>query len=179
MLQQHVDKTARELSLRPEQVQATSRLLADGATVPFIARYRKEATGSLDEVAIAAIRDRLAQLEVLDQRRQAITASLQERNLLTDALQAKIGAAETLAALEDIYQPFRPKRRTRATVARERGLEPLAELILRQQPAINPEAEAANFVTPAGSSVAEELRVPSVEAALQGARDLIAERVND
>ncbi len=179
MNEPHITKTARELGLRPEQVGATAALLAEGATVPFVARYRKEATGSLDEVEIAAIRDRLGQLEALDQRRQAITASLQERNLLTESLQEKLGNAETLAVLEDIYQPFRPKRRTRATVARERGLEPLAELILRQQPAINPEAEAANFVTPAGSSVAEELRVPSVEAALQGARDLIAERVND
>src|SRR5258708_20740662 len=175
----HVAKIAREIKLQPNQVRAVRAFLADGATVPFIARYRKEATGSLDEVEIAAIRDRLGQLEALEQRRQAITASLQERNLLTESLQEKLGSAETLAVLEDIYQPFRPKRRTRATVARERGLEPRAEVILRQQPAINPEAEAANFVTPAGSSVAEELRVPSVEAALQGARDLIAERVND
>src|SRR6266849_10019090 len=128
MLQQHVDKTARELSLRPEQVQATSRLLADGATVPFVARYRKEATGSLDEVAIAAIRDRLAQLEALDHRRAAIIASLEERNLLTDVLSARLNAAETMAVLEDLYLPFRPKRRTRATIARDQGLEPLAEL---------------------------------------------------
>jgi uncharacterized protein len=175
----HVTKTARELSLGAEQVRTTAALLADGATVPFVARYRKEATGSLDEVAIAAIRDRLAQLQALDQRRQAITASLQERNLLTDALETKLGAAETLAALEDVYLPFRPKRRTRATVARERGLEPLAEIILRQTPAVDPAAEAARYVTPVGTSVAEELRVPTVEAALQGARDLIAEHVND
>jgi len=174
----HIIKTARELGLGPGQVRATAALLAEGATVPFMARYRKEATGSLDEVAITAIRDRLAQLETLDQRRQVITASLHERNLLTETLATKLGAAETLAALEDIYLPLRPKRRTRATVARDRGLEPLAELILRQLPVINPEAEAARFVTAQGS-VAEELMVPTVEAALQGARDLIAERVND
>src|SRR5437016_12438855 len=114
--EQQVALAARELRLGAGQVQATAALLSEGATVPFVARYRKEATGSLDEVAIAAIRDRLAQLEALDQRRQAITASLQERNFLTDALHAKLGAAETLAALEDIYLPFRPKRRTRATV---------------------------------------------------------------
>jgi uncharacterized protein len=174
----HVIRISRELSLGPGQVRAAAELLGEGATVPFVARYRKEATGSLDEVEIAAIRDRLAQLDALDQRRQAITASLQERNLLTESLEKKLGDAETLAVLEDIYQPFRPKRRTRATVARERGLEPLAELILRQQPAINPDAEAARFVTPAGS-VAEDLLVPTIEAALQGARDLIAERVND
>src|SRR5438445_3435747 len=121
MLQQHVDKSARELSLRPEQVQATAALLADGATVPFVARYRKEATGSLDEVAIATIRDRLAQLEALEARRTAISASLEERALLTPELRQRLDAAETLAALEDVYQPFRPKRRTRGSVAREHG----------------------------------------------------------
>src|SRR5437879_5469037 len=124
----HLAQIARELSIGAGQVQATATLLGDGATVPFVARYRKEATGSLDEVAISAIRDRLAQLEALDQRRQAITASLEERDLLTDALRQGIAAAETLAALEDLYLPFRPRRRTRATVARERGLEPLAEI---------------------------------------------------
>jgi uncharacterized protein len=175
----HVAKTARELSLGPAQVRATAALLAEGATVPFVARYRKEATGSLDEVAIAAIRDRLAQLEALEQRRRSIVASLEERDLMTDALRAGLDAAETLAALEDLYLPFRPRRRTRATVARERGLEPLAEAILRQDPTLDPTAEAARYVTPAGLSLAEELRVPTVEAALQGARDLIAERVND
>src|SRR5438067_5011610 len=99
---QQVALTARELRLGAGQVRAAAELLAEGATVPFVARYRKEATGSLDEVAIAAIRDRLAQLDALDQRRDAITASLQERNLLADALRAKLDAAETLAALEDI-----------------------------------------------------------------------------
>jgi protein Tex len=176
---QHVPLIARELSLKPTQVQATAALLADGATVPFIARYRKEATGSLDEVAIAAIRDRLAQLAALDQRRSAIVASLEERSLLTPELLGALNGAATLAALEDLYQPYRPKRRTRATVAREKGLEPLANLLLRQDPRVNPTAEAARFVTPAGAAVEEALRVPDVEAALQGARDVIAERVSD
>ena len=175
----HVVRTARALGLAPGQVRATAALLAEGATVPFIARYRKEATGSLDEVAIAAIRDRLAQLDALEQRRQAITASLQERNLLSDALRDSLAAAETLAALEDVYLPFRPKRRTRATIARERGLEPLADLIQRQAQSTDPWREAARFVTPANADVAEELRVPTVEDALQGARDVIAERVNE
>jgi protein Tex len=175
----HVVTTARELGLAPGQVRATAALLAEGATVPFIARYRKEATGSLDEVAIAAIRDRLAQLDALEQRRQAITASLQERNLLSDALRDRLAAAETLAALEDVYLPFRPKRRTRATIARERGLEPLADLIQRQTQTTDPWREAARFVTPANADVADELRVPTVEDALQGARDVIAERVNE
>jgi protein Tex len=172
-------QAARELGLNAAQVRATAALLDEGATVPFIARYRKEATGSLDEVAIAAIRDRLAQLEALEARRRAITASLEERELLTDELHARLESAETLAVLEDIYLPFRPKRRTRASVARERGLEPLAELILRQQPSVNPVAEAAKYVTPADSPLEEERRVPSVEAALQGARDIIAEQTND
>jgi protein Tex len=170
MLGLHVDRVARELSLSAAQVRATAALLDEGATVPFVARYRKEATGSLDEVAIAAIRDRLAQLDALDQRRMAITASLEERNLLTNALRASLQAAETMAGLEDVYLPFRPKRRTRATVACDRGLEPLADVILRQQPGVDPTSEAARYLTP---------EVPTVEAVLQGARDIIAERVSD
>src|SRR4051794_38740818 len=153
----HVGKIAGELKLRPAQVHAAAALLGEGATVPFIARYRKEATGSLDEVAITTIRDRLAQLQELDERRSAIVKSLEERNLLTDELRGRIDAAETMAALEDVYLPFRPKRRTRAMVARERGLEPLAEFLLKQDPAADPGAEAAKYVTPAGSEVAEEL----------------------
>jgi protein Tex len=176
---QHLTRTAQELALAPGQVRATVVLLAEGATVPFIARYRKEATGSLDEVAIAAIRDRLAQLAALDQRRQAITASLHERDLLSDELRDRLAAAETLAALEDVYLPFRPKRRTRATIARERGLEPLADLILRQAATTDPLKEALRFVTPANAAVADELRVATVEDALQGARDVIAERINE
>ena len=179
MIEQHIARTAQELAIGPAQVRATATLLAEGATVPFIARYRKEATGSLDEVAIAAIRDRLAQLDALEQRRRAITTSLQERDLLTDALRASLAAAETLAALEDVYLPFRPKRRTRATIARDRGLEPLAEVILRQAPTTNPVAEAARYVTPANAAIADELRVATVDDALQGARDVIAERVNE
>jgi protein Tex len=169
--ERHVGTIARELGIGAGQVRATVQLLAEGATVPFVARYRKEATGSLDEVAIAAIRDRLARLEALDQRREAIAGSLEERQLLTAELQDRLASAETLAELEDIYLPFRPKRRTRASVAREHGLEPLAELLLRQAPAVDPAREAKRFTTPA--------EVPTVEAALQGARDIIAERVSD
>ncbi|HEY2586167.1 MAG TPA: Tex-like N-terminal domain-containing protein, partial [Tepidisphaeraceae bacterium] len=179
MNESHVAKAANELSLREAQVKATAALLEEGGTVPFIARYRKEATGSLDEVAITAIRDRLAQLGELDQRRESILKSLDERKLLTDELKSKLAGAQTLAALEDIYLPFRPKRRTRAMIAREKGLEPLAELLLKQGPRTNPEQEAARFVTPADSSVAEELQVPDVNAALAGARDIIAEKIND
>jgi uncharacterized protein len=166
----HIATIARELAISSAQVRSTSVLLDEGATVPFVARYRKEATGSLDEVAITAIRDRLAQLAALDDRRTAIVSSLQERDLLSDELQRKLDQAETLATLEDIYLPFRPKRRTRASQARERGLEPLADVIQRQEPRVDPAAEAVRFVTP---------EVPDVEAALQGARDIIAERASD
>ena len=123
-------KVAAELQIKPGQVAATAELLAGGGTVPFIARYRKEVTGMLDEVQITNVRDRLLQLAELDQRRGAIVKSLEERNLMTDALRVQIGKAETMARLEDIFAPFRPKRRTRATIAKEKGLESLAEWLL-------------------------------------------------
>jgi len=171
MEEAHIQKIAAELNLKPKQVAATITLLDDDATVPFIARYRKEMTGSLDEVIITAIRDRVAQLRELDKRREAILKSLEERELLTDELKEKIDKAETMAELEDIYLPFRPKRRTRATVARERGLEPLAELIFAQDD-IDPVKEAETFVDP-------EKEVATVEDALAGARDIIAEWVSE
>jgi uncharacterized protein len=176
---QHVEQIAQELSLKSHQVRATATLLEEGGTVPFIARYRKEATGLLDEVAIAAVRDRLGQLHELDERRQSILKSLEERKLLTDELRGKVEAAGTMAALEDVYQPFRPKRRTRAMIAREKGLEPLAEVLWRQESGVTPQREAEKYVTPHGSAVADDLRVPDVNAALQGARDVLAERMND
>lgn len=172
MNQTHVLKIASELSVRPAQVQATAELLDNGATVPFIARYRKEATGSLDETVITAIRDRLNQLQELDARREAIIKSLEERGQLTDELKEQILQAETMAVLEDIYLPYRPKRRTRATIAREKGLEPLAELVFAQDPAVDPEAEATAFVD-------EDKGVASVEDALAGTKDIIAEWVNE
>ena len=171
----HAAVIAAELKISTRQVQAVADLIAEGGTVPFISRYRKEATGSLDEVAVTAVRDRLEQLDELDKRRGAILKSLTERELLTDALKAGIGAAPNLTALEDIYLPFRPKRRTRATMARERGLEPLALWLLEQAalPADrasrdDPAARAAAFVDP-GEDVAD------AEAALAGARDIAAE----
>ncbi|MCC6345907.1 MAG: RNA-binding transcriptional accessory protein [Nitrospirales bacterium] len=162
---------AKELSLSPKQVRAVALLLEEGATVPFIARYRKEATGSLDEVAITAIRDRLAQLDELDKRREAILAALEERGQLTDELKEKILAAETLSVLEDIYLPYRPKRRTRATIAREKGLEPLAGIVFAQDER-DPSVEAAAFVD-------AEKGVETVDDALAGARDIIAEWVSE
>ena len=128
----HTDKISRELQITPGQVETTVRLLTEGATIPFIARYRKEATGSLDEVAVANIRDRLNQLEELERRRQTILKSLSDQGNLTDELEKKIVRAETMTILEDIYLPFRPKRRTRATIAKAKGLEPLAQMIFSQ-----------------------------------------------
>ena len=147
MNETHIPKIAQELSLTPKQVQATADLLNEEATVPFIARYRKEATGSLDEVAITSVRDRLSQLMELDKRREAILKSLEERGQLTDELKEKILLAETMVVLEDIYLPYRPKRRTRATVAKEKGLEPLAQLLFAQED-MDPLTEAAAFVDP-------------------------------
>ena len=171
MIDQYVDKISGELNILPKKTQAAIELLDGGSTVPFIARYRKEVTGSLDESEITKIRDRLHQLRELDKRRTAILASLEERGKLTDELKEKILAAETLAVLEDIYLPYRPKRRTRATVAKEKGLEPLAELIFKQE-LKDLEQEAAKYIN-------EELKVNSVDEALSGARDIIAEWINE
>ncbi len=167
----HIQTITSELSIRANQVTATITLLDDASTVPFIARYRKEATGELDEVAITAIRDRLKQLRDLDERREAILKSLIERDLLTDDLKTDIDAATTMSELEDIYLPYKPKRRTRATIAREKGLEPLAEIILKQEQ-IDLQTEANNFIN-------EELGVTTTDEALAGARDIIAEWINE
>ncbi len=169
--EKHILKIARDLGLKTNQVKATASLLDEGATIPFIARYRKEATGSLDEVAVANIRDTLEKLRDLDKRRESILKSLEESGKLTDELKEKILAAETLAILEDIYLPYRPKRRTRAAIAKEKGLEPLAEKLFTQAN-IDIATEAAPFVN-------EEKGVASVEEALAGARDIIAEWVNE
>ncbi|NOY69706.1 MAG: RNA-binding transcriptional accessory protein [Deltaproteobacteria bacterium] len=164
-------KIAEEQNLGLPQVEAVAALLADGATIPFIARYRKEVTGSLDEVVVAAIRDRLNQLRELADRREAILNSLEKHGHLTDELKAKVLAAESMAVLEDIYLPYKPKRRTKGVIAREKGLEPLAMLIFEQK-GTDPKSAAAPFVDP-------EKGVESLEAALSGARDIIAEIVNE
>ncbi|RLI45502.1 RNA-binding transcriptional accessory protein, partial [Candidatus Bathyarchaeota archaeon] len=171
MNKEHITKITKELKLTEKQVSATAKLFEEDATIPFIARYRKEATGSLDETIITTIRDRLNQLGELDKRREAILKSLGERDLLTDELQEKIMAAEIMSVLEDIYLPFKPKRRTRAIIAKEKGLEPLAQLIFEQGD-IDPIAEAKK-------SIDEETGVETVEDALQGARDIIAEWVSE
>ena len=172
MNQDHLNSISREMALQPGQIRATAMLLEEGATVPFIARYRKEATGSLDETLVATIRDRLAQLEALDKRRGAVLKSLREHEKLTDELENRLHRAGTLAEIEDIYLPFRPKRRTRAAIAREQGLEPLALMLFEQNPAIDPTAQAQEFINP-------EQEVASAEDALPGARDIMAEWVNE
>jgi len=170
MDRRHAEILRKELSLQASQVQATAELLDGGATLPFIARYRKEATGSLTEVQIAALRDRLEQLRQMDRRREAILKSLEELGFLTEELKASLLAAPTPTALEDLYLPYRPKRRTRASTAREKGLEPLAHILLEQKSSVDPASEAARFVTADG-------KVASAEEALAGARDIIAEQV--
>jgi uncharacterized protein len=172
MNDKHASKIAEDLNLGLQQVKATARLLKGGDTVPFIARYRKEITGSLNEVAITGIRDKMAQLEALDIRRGSILKSLEERDLLTDDLKEKIASAETMTTLEDIYLPYRPKRRTRALMAREKGLEPLAKLIFAQKDGTDPIKEASAYIDP-------EKGVEKAEDALAGSRDIIAEWVNE
>lgn len=161
---------ARDLQLPERGVAAVVKLLAEGATVPFIARYRKEMTGGLDEVQIRAIEERRAYVLELEERRRAVLESIASQGQLTDELKAKILACDTKAALEDLYLPFRPKRRTRAMIARERGLGPLAERILAQTAEGDPQVEAAALV-----DAAKEL--PDVKSVLAGARDIVAEHV--
>lgn len=172
MKTEHTKQVATLMGLREGQVLAVSSLIEGGATVPFIARYRKEATGELDEVQITQVRDHLARLAELDARREAIVSSLTERGLLTDELSEKLALAETMSALEDLYLPYRPKRRTRAMVARERGLEPLALVLFAQDGVETAEDVAAAYVD-------EAKEVPDVEVALAGARDIMAEMVNE
>ena len=179
MIEKHLLQITQELGLQARQVAATAVLLEEGATVPFIARYRKERTGELDEVKITAIRDRLEQLEVLDKRRESIISSLEERKLLTEELRAKVEGAATLNTLEDIYLPFKPRKRTRATIAKELGLEPLSEILWAQDPSTDPEALAAPFVGNSVTVDAKTSTVDTVAAVLAGARDILAERIND
>ncbi|MEP2776521.1 MAG: Tex family protein [Luteolibacter sp.] len=173
--QAHLELIASETGIKLSSVTATAKLLAEGATIPFISRYRKEATGMLDEVQIQAIRDRMLQLAELDSRRASILKSLDERKLLSDDLKKKILAALTITVLEDIFAPYRPKRQTRATKAIDKGLEPLADFLLENQNA-DPAEEAAKFIN---LSEDKEKEVATAEDALAGARDIIAERVAD
>ncbi|HOB36787.1 MAG TPA: Tex family protein [Candidatus Avimonas sp.] len=164
---------AQELSLKLWQVEAAIRLIDDGNTIPFIARYRKEVTGSLDDQSLRALTDRLKYLRNLDEQREKVRAAISEQGALTDEISASLDAAETLAEIEDIYRPFRPKRKTRASIAKEKGLQPLADLIYQQKPDSPPPLElAAAYIDP-------EKGVNSAEEALQGAQDIIAEMISD
>ena len=163
---------AKEFSLQPRQVQAVIELLDAGNTIPFIARYRKEATGSLDDQLLRELAERLEYLRGLVKRREEIEKTLTEAGVMTDEIHAQLMNAKALTELEDIYRPFRPKRRTRATIAKERGLEPLALWLSLQLPKGDPLAEARKFVDP-------EKEIPDADTALAGARDIIAEQISD
>jgi len=171
MEKKYILQIASELGVRDFQVANTITLLKEGATVPFIARYRKEMTGSLDEVQIAAIRERYEKIVELEKRREAIIASLKEQEKLTPELEKLFMVASTMSELEDLYLPYRPKRRTRASIAREKGLEPLAKIIMSQNES-DPFRKAKEFIN-------KEKDVKSEEEAIAGARDIIAEWVNE
>lgn len=158
-----------EINARPEQAAAAIGLLDEGATVPFVARYRKEVTGGLDDTQLRTLSERLAYLRELDARRDTILSSIREQGKLTEELEARITAAATKAELEDIYLPYKPKRRTKAEIARERGLGPLAEAILADRAAVPAELAAGYFTD----------EVADVKAALEGARDILAEQFSE
>jgi len=167
---------AKELGVGPQQVAAAAQLLDEGATVPFIARYRKEATGNLDDTQLRNLEERLLYLRELEERRATILASIEEQGKLTGELSTAIETATTKQTLEDLYLPYRPKRRTRAQIAREAGLEPLADALLAD-PTLDPEQEASKYVNvkPATDG-ADAVNIPDAKAALEGARDILSER---
>ena len=168
-----INKTlAKEFGLRQEQVDNTVALIDDDKTIPFIARYRKELTGSLDDQVLRELYDRLMYLRNLEKRKEEVTAAITEQEKMTPEIEAAISAAVTLVEVEDIYRPFKPKRKTRASIAREKGLEPLAQLILAQESSTDPEKEAEAFID-------QEKGVADAAAAVQGAMDIIAEDISD
>ena len=163
---------AQELGIKKEQAKAAVTLIDEGNTIPFIARYRKEATGALNDEVLRNLYDRLMYLRNLEEKKEQVLASINEQGKLTEALRAQILAAETMVVVDDLYRPYRPKRRTRATIAKEKGLEPLANLILLQMTEHSLEEEAEAFVNP-------EKEVHTVSDALEGANDIIAEYISD
>jgi len=173
MLPSIEQRIADELGVRPQQVVATIQLLDEGATVPFIARYRKEVTGELDDIQLRLLDERLVYLRELEERRAAVLESVDEQGKLTPELRGEIEDAETKQRLEDLYLPYKPKRRTKAQIAREAGLEPLADALMAD-PALSPDVEAAKYVNTAPEP--PEKHVPDVKAALDGARQILMER---
>ena len=164
---------AQEFNLRPQQVENTLKLIDDGNTIPFIARYRKEMTGSLDDQVLRELYERLGYLRNLDEQREKVRAAIEEQGAMTDELAAALDAAATLAEIEDIYRPYRPKRKTRASVAKEKGLQPLADTIYAQHP------ESPGPLEMAAGYIDDEKGVATAEEALQGAQDIIAEMISD
>ena len=169
-----IETIAAEFGLKVDQVEKTVALIDEGNTIPFIARYRKEVTGSLDDSVLRDLNDRLNFLRNLQKRKEEVSALITAQEKMTPEIQAAIDAAKTITEVDDIYRPFRPHRKTRASIAREKGLEPLAELLLAQEPSYTPsiDEQAAGFID-------EEKGVASIEEALQGARDIIAESISD
>lgn len=167
-----IEKLATELKIKATQAEAAVKLLDEGNTVPFIARYRKEVTGSLDDEVLRDLSERLISLRALEERREDVFRLIAEQEKMTPEIEKALNAAETVTEIDDIYRPFRPKRRTRASIAAEQGLDPLADLLLEQQYGLDPLEAAEQFIN-------EEKGVLSVEDALSGARDIIAERVSD
>ena len=161
-----------ELGVKKSQVEAAIKLIDEGNTIPFIARYRKEATGGLDDEVLRNLDERLSYLRNLEDKKSSVLSGIEQQGQLTEELRSKIAAAKTLVMVEDLYRPYRPKRRTRAMIAREKGLAGLAAVILAQDPTRDPRLEAAAYV-------ALDQDVSSVEEALAGASDIIAEEVSD
>jgi uncharacterized protein len=166
------EQLAKELNVRLNQIEATGELIDGGATIPFIARYRKEVTGGLDDTVLRDLSERLVYLRNLEKRKEEVLSSISAQEKLTPELEAAISRATTLVEVEDLYRPYRPKRKTRASVARERGLEPLADILLKQDKQIDPLVEAEGFVD-------EEKGVATVQDALNGAMDIVAEGISD
>ena len=167
-----IQKITEELNVMKWQVEAAVRLIDEGNTIPFIARYRKEATGTLDDEQLRKLSERLIYLRNLEEKKEQVLCSIEEQGKLTEELKAEVLAAQTQVAVDDLYRPYRPKRRTRATIAKEKGLEPLAALLMRQK-LKEPALQAAE------SYVSEEKGVASGQEALDGAKDILAELVSD
>ena len=169
-------RIAAELSVKPQQVIAAVGLLDGGATVPFIARYRKEATGGLDDTQLRTLQERLTYLRELEERRATILASIEEQGKLTPQLRESLEAADTKQRLEDLYLPFRPKRRTKAQIAREAGLDVLARALFAD-PTLDPQVEAAKYLkAPFTTEQGDNPGVADVKAALEGARQVLMEQ---
>ena len=167
-----IKQIAEELQIKTSQAETAVRLIDEGNTIPFIARYRKEATGALNDEVLRNLYERLNYLRNLEEKKEQVLASIEEQGKLTEELKQQIEKAQTLVVVDDLYRPYRPKRRTRAIIAKEKGLEPLANLILLQQVTHPIEEEAKAYLN-------EEKEVHTVEGAIAGAKDIIAEHISD